>query len=319
MEESHGSDQGQVPVRRRLGRGLNALLGGHPRDEYPHDDAAGSPAESAPEFAPDGTLIAIDLIERNPYQPRKDFAEEALAELVDSIRVHGVLQPLLVRAHEGHYQLIAGERRLLAARRAGLDSVPCRVLALEDRNVFEVAIEENVKRQDLNVLEKAEAFQEYITQFGSTLEELGQRLSINRSTLSNYLRLLELTDEVKQSLASDRITNGHARALLSLSPEDQTALCQRIERDSLSVRETEQEVRNILQGLGATIPFPASGEKKETPAPSNHVISLQDQLRQQLGAKVEIRLTGKDKGKIIVCFNSNEEFEHVIRQLGRAA
>jgi ParB family chromosome partitioning protein len=326
MEELHQSEvQGQQGVvRRRLGRGLNALLGGHRDDQ---DAAPETNYASAPPAAPvfidpglDGSQISMEFIERNPYQPRKDFAEDAMAELVESIRQHGVLQPLLVRIFDGRYQLIAGERRLMAARRAGLETVPCRVMELDDQHVFEVAIEENLKRKDLNVLEKAQAFQEYLTQFGSNVEALAQRLSMNRSTLANYLRLLELSDPVKESLSADLITNGHARALLSLTPDDQAALCRRIEEQSLSVRQTEQEVRNILKGEAtATIPFPASQEKATAPAASNHVLSLQDQLRQQLGAKVEIKLSGKDSGKIIIRFDSNEEFEHVVRQLGRAA
>ena len=320
MEDFNATDvHGQVPVRRRLGRGLNALLGGGREESIPANEVA--PAEQAGggarHFA-DGCLIPVDLIERNPYQPRKDFAEDGLVELVESIRTHGVLQPLLIRACEGRYQLIAGERRLLAARRAGLECVPCRMLELDERNVFEVAIEENLKRRDLNVLEKAEAFQEYLTKFGSSVEDLAHRLSMNRSTLCNYLRLLELTEPVKKSLAADRITNGHARALLALTADDQASLCRRIEEETLSVRQTEEEVRNILKGE-VTIPFPASGEKPAGPVLSNHLLSLQEQLRQHLGAKVDIRLSGKEAGRIIINFHSNEEFEYLVRQLNRAA
>jgi ParB family chromosome partitioning protein len=305
-----------IGVRRRLGRGLNALLGG--------GNDAPERAESAT-AVPDPNHIHVDLIERNPFQPRKDFSGEALSELIESIKQHGVLQPLLVRPYGGHYQLIAGERRWLAAKQAGCDEVPCRVLELDDRRVCEAAIEENLKRKDLNVLEKAQAFQDYLTRFGSTIEELAKQLSMNRSTVSNYLRLLELPDFVKKALVDDRITNGHARAILTLDEPNQISLCKKIEAESWSVRKTEEAVRELQhsadaaeQGEQETIPFP-SGEKRANFQPSNHVLSLQQQLQDALGAKVEIRQSGKDSGKIVITFRSNDEFEHVVRQLRRAA
>ncbi len=302
-----------VPIKRRLGRGLNALIGGSA------DDAdIETPYETTSE---DSNQIAIDLIERNPYQPRKDFDADSLKELSSSIRQHGVLQPLLVRPHEGGYQLIAGERRCIAARQAGLSSVPCRVLEIEDRQLCEIAIEENLKRKDLNVLEKAEAFQDYLQRFECTIEELARQLSLDRSTVSNMLRLLDLPEAIKESLRAGRITNGHARALLSLQEEDQVALCQQVEKESLSVRKTEAAVREILK-QAEIIPFDqsqsASGKPKSQPL-SNHVQSLQDQLRDTLGAKVEIQLRGKESGKITIHFQTNDDFERIIRNLRRAA
>lgn len=319
MEElAHASTEGPsgqpAPIRRRLGRGLNALLGGGGQEE---------PLEMAPpglDSPTDASHINVELIERNPFQPRNDFDEESLGELVESIKLHGVLQPLLVRPNEGGYQLIAGERRLLAARKAALETVPCRVLELDDQHVYEVAIEENLKRKDLNVLEKARAFQDYLERFGASIEELAKRLSMNRSTVSNYLRLLELSEPVKQSLSADRITNGHARALLSLKEAAQIDLCQRIEKESLSVRQTEKEVREILRrGERATIPFPGEADKPDPPQVTNHVRSVQEQLCRQLGVKVEIRLSGENRGKIVIHFDSSDEFEHAVRQLSRAA
>ena len=197
-------------------------------------------------------------------------------------------------------------------------------MELEDRQVCEVAIEENLKRKDLNVLEKAQAFQDYLNRFGSSMEELAKRLSMNRSTLSNYLRLLELPEFVQQALAKEKISNGHARALLSLDEANQIALCQKIESESLSVRKTEEAVRTLLRGDNdtqepETIPFPDAKKKKLAPEMSNHVRSLQDQLRNILGMKVEIRVSGENAGKIIIPFHSNEEFEHIVRQFRRAA
>ncbi|HEX6985018.1 MAG TPA: ParB/RepB/Spo0J family partition protein, partial [Planctomycetaceae bacterium] len=195
----HGGDEQPVPMR-RLGRGLSALLGGGDDDASPAD----GPQADGP--AVEAGHISVELIERNPFQPRRDFDEEGIAELAESIRRHGVLQPLLVRPHNGSYQLIAGERRLIASKRAGLETVPCRVLELEDKQVCAVAIEENLKRKDLNVLEKAQAFKDYLDRFHSTIEELAETLALSRSTVSNFIRLLELAEPVKAALREDKIS-----------------------------------------------------------------------------------------------------------------
>jgi ParB family chromosome partitioning protein len=326
----------EVPVqsapffKRRLGRGLNALLGG--AGDEPESVAGESSAPVEPHLEPGTVLVDVplDAIDRNPFQPRRDFDEAALSELADSIRQHGVLQPLIVRARGERFQLIAGERRWLAARQAGLDRVPCRVFELEDRQVCEVAIEENLKRKDLNVLEKAQAFQEYVQRFGSSIEELAGRLSLNRSTVSNYLRLLDLCPPVKEALAADRITSGHARALLPLGEADQIAACGRIEAESLSVRATEQLVRDLLarepeqpEAAGdspVTLPFESSRSEPATRGgATSHVQSLQEQLRSLLGLRVEIHVKGKDAGRVVIPFASNDEFERIVGHLRRAA
>ena len=304
----------QEPSRRRLGRGLNALLGtasmGGSEDHSPSDQ----------------TEISVELIDRNPFQPRQDFDQSALNELVDSIRTHGVLQPLLVRQAGDGYQLIAGERRLISAKKAGLRQVPCRVLALTDQQVSEVALEENLKRQDLNVLEKAIAFQDYLKRFGCTIEDLARRLSFERSTVSNMLRLLELPETVKTDLRSDKISAGHARAILALkNSDDQIALSQRVQKETLSVRKTEEAIREILATKGAdVVPFQNSDEPSTIPVATNrtsHVVGLQSQLRDWLGTNVEIKLSGKskDKGKIVIDFSSNDDFERILGKLQRAA
>ncbi|MBS0265469.1 MAG: ParB/RepB/Spo0J family partition protein [Planctomycetes bacterium] len=319
QQNPNPSAEGTGLPKRRLGRGLGSLLGG-----------LGEPAileESHPAVeAPVGEFGEIEeaLISRNPYQPRKDFAEEELAELAESISQHGILQPLLVRAHEGAYQLIAGERRLLAARKAGLARVPCRVVVLDDKQVCEVAIVENVQRADLNDLEKAQAFQNYLDKFGGTIEELSAKLGKNRSTVSNFLRLLELPDQVKIALSAGKISAGHARALLPLEEEShQIAMCKRIEAEKLSVRQVEDEVRDkLLSSDGATVPFHGA-EGKGKPAkgkrPSNHILELQQQLRELLGVKVEIRMKGKDSGKLIIPFGSNNDFERIAGHLKKVA
>ncbi|MCA9015013.1 MAG: ParB/RepB/Spo0J family partition protein [Planctomycetaceae bacterium] len=316
------SEQSEAPgvPRRRLGRGLNALLGRGGMDSESDNQDAGMDAESAEAFVPSAQdQIDIDLIERNPYQPRQDFAPDSLKELEGSIRQHGILQPLLVRPFDGAYQLIAGERRLKAARAAGLKTVPCRVLNLEERQVCEVAIEENLKRKDLNVLEKAQAFKNYLTQFDSTIEQLAQRLSLDRSTVNNMIRLLDLAEPVKQALQAEKISAGHARTLLSLDEQRQVSLCEQIQAESLSVRKTEAEVRKILKGEADTVPFEKVKKATEAPQMTNHLVDLQQQLREILGAQVEIKLKTDHSGQILISFDSNETFERITGVLRKAA
>ncbi len=298
--------EGTEAMKRRLGRGLDSLISGPAQVLGAEENQEAQLVE-----------VRVEAIQPNPFQPRQEIDEQTLEELAQSIRQHGVLQPLLVRRVGEVWQLVAGERRLAAAKRAGLETVPCRVLELEDRQVFEVAIEENLKRKDLNVLEKAQAFREYLERFGSTIEELAQRLSLDRSTVSNMIRLLDLAEPVKQALREEKISNGHARALLSLPAEQQVALCQRIQKEGLSVRKTEAAVRALLKAEQSkdTVPFPS----REKPAPTNHVLSLEQLLRDMLGVKVQIVLKTADSGKIVIPFASNEEFERILKTLRRAA
>lgn len=307
-------------LKRRLGRGLNGLLGSGSADEG--EDLEPIVDEMIEHEASDDTRsdeISLELIETNPNQPRKEFDEDALEELADSIRQHGVLQPLLVRVVDGGYQLIAGERRWRASQRAQLETVPCRVMTMDDRGACEAAIEENLKRSDLNPLEKAKAFREYLEQFDSTIEELAHHLSMNRSTVSNILRLLELAEPVQDAVNSKLITGGHARALLALPAEQQPAICQLIQMEQWSVRKTEQNVREILNPEPKAPSNTERSAPKPRPKPSSHVVSLQDQLREKLGVKVEIALKSKDSGKVVLHFASNEDFERVMKSLRKAA
>ena len=307
----------QAAPTRRLGRGLNALLGGG------DDDRSGSDAAPAETETNEIGHIHVELIDRNPYQPRRDFDEAGLAELADSITRHGLLQPILVRPYNGSYQLIAGERRLIATRRAGQETIACRVLELEDKQVCAVAIEENLKRKDLNVLEKAQAFKDYLDRFSSTVEELAQSLGLNRSTVTNFIRLLDLAEPVQTAVRADKLSAGHARAMLSLPAEEQTALCNKVIKEGLTVRAVEAEVREF-SGRAATVPFPTP-ENGETPAATtesnltNHILSIAEQLRNTLGAKVEIKLKGKEAGRIIIDFKTNDEFERIVTHLRAAA
>lgn len=295
--------------KRRLGRGLNSLLGrGTPADEETEPNAPTSLRD-----------IPVGAIERSPWQPRKQFDADSMRELVDSIREHGVLQPVLVRElPQGGYQLIAGERRWQAAQQAGLTTLPCRVVDVIDQTACEYALEENLKRKDLNDLEKAQAFREYLNQFGTSIENLAKQLSMSRSAVSNMLRLLDLAEPVKAALQSGKISAGHARALLPLDPAGQLELCGRIQAESLNVRQTEAAVRSLTAPEAATVPLPHKPASAR-PQPSNHVLSLQEHLRGLLGVAVEIRLRTDERGQIVIPFASKDEFENVLRRLHRAA
>jgi ParB family chromosome partitioning protein len=249
-----------LPPQRRLGRGLSALLGG----------GAPAYAETEQELHSELREIPVTQITRNPFQPRKHFDPESLGELASSIREHGVLQPIIVREADGAFQLIAGERRWQAAQKAGLVRIPCRVVDVIDKTACEFALEENLKRKDLNDLEKAQAFRDYIDQFECSIEELSRQLSMSRSSVSNMLRLLELPDPVKNALHNGKITAGHARALLPVSEADQLELCSRIQAEQLSVRLTEAAVKKLL---GRDVP-PASQEQ-----PSQATTPAQDSDR----------------------------------------
>lgn len=307
--------------KRRLGRGLDALLGGKSHQAPEAEPVAAAQPQPVEDSAiRPATLLPVDQIRRNPFQPRSEFDEDSLNELAKSIGLHGVLQPVLVRKTDKGYQLIAGERRWLAAQRAGLKEVPCRVMELADREVSEAAMEENLKRKDLNVLEKAQAFQDYVDRFACTIEELGKRLSMDRSTVSNMLRLLELPEPVRRLLHEEKITGGHAKAMLPLEEADQLVVCERIQAESLSVRKTEQAVRSILRGeTTSTIPIESAKKQKPAPERTSHIDSLEQQLRDTLGLKVQIKLKTSDSGQVIIDFCSNDDFDRITRLIRKAA
>jgi ParB family chromosome partitioning protein len=292
--------------KKRLGRGLAALLG----------TEEGGFEPSSLELA-ELIHVPVDQIDPNPFQPRSQFDKAELAALADSLRQHGMLQPVLVRPVGDRYQLIAGERRHRAAIEAQLHEIPARVLELDDQRVSELAMVENLQREDLGALEKAAAFRNYLDTYGGTQEELAGRLGLDRSTVTNLLRLLELPAEVQEALRSKKITQGHARALLGLPDADsRIGACQRVIAESLSVRQTEalvatgeptparvRKVRADAAHHGAT---PADGR-----AP--HVRELEGRLRERFGTTVLIRVKARDRGQIVIDFNSQDEFERITR------
>jgi ParB family chromosome partitioning protein len=256
--------------------------------------------------------LNCDAITRNPYQPRQTFDEAEIADLADSIRAHGILQPLVVRRTGENYELIAGERRLRAAQAADWRQVPVQIREVDDRQMAELAIVENVQRKDLNAIEKAESFQRYIDQYQCTQEELAARVQVDRSTVANLIRLLELPSDVKQMVQQGEISQGHARALLPLGDEqEQIEFARRIKRDGLSVRTTEQEVQDRIRTLdGDQLRIvDADGNSRPVSRPRNEQLaSLEQELRTSLGTKVDLSQTAKGRGKITIHFASHEEF-----------
>ncbi len=295
---------------RRLGRGLEALLG---RPSTLGEAATGPEVESAPGSDRGIVHLSVQEIDNNPYQPRREFDETELSGLADSIREHGLLQPIVVRRVEGRYQLIAGERRLRAVTKCGLDTIAAQVRDVEDRELAELAIVENLQRKDLGPLEKAASFQRYLDTYNSTQEELAGRLKIDRSTVANLIRLLELPEDVRKALEKGTITQGHARALLPLGEErEQVRFVARIRDEGLSVRQTEAAVKEAIQSAdGEPLAVAGTTSAERTRRRSDHLAELQQQLRTAVGAKVDIREGAKGRGRIVLHFANHAEFERL--------
>ncbi len=284
--------------KKRLGRGLAALLG---TDEGGFEPSSLEMAEPM--------QLSVDQIDPNPFQPRRQFDEAELAALSDSLRQHGMLQPVIVRLVGERYQLVAGERRLRAAIDARIHEIPVRVLDLDDQRVSELALVENLQREDLNALEKGAAFKAYLDRHGVTQEELATRLGIDRSTIANLIRLLELPASVQDAVRGKTITAGHARALLPLNdPEAITAVMTAVISEQLSVRQTEALVAAGLPSSTKKLRVDA-GHQVAAKAP--HYLELEERLRERFGAPVLVRPKGKEKGQIVIEYASAEDFERI--------
>jgi ParB family chromosome partitioning protein len=277
-----------------------------------HEAASGATSDSEAN-AP--LRIRVDRIDRNPAQPRKDFAPEDLRALSESLSSHGLLQPVVVRKVRERYQLVAGERRLQAAVKAGWVDLPVNVIEADDRQMAELAIVENLHRKDLNALEKAASFQKYLDQYGCTQEELAGRLKLDRSTIANLIRLLELPELIKQAIVQGKITQGHARALLPLGDEhEQISFCQRIQSEGLNVRQTEGLVQEAIDAADRD-PLAEAGaaraKRGRGRAKDENIAALEQQFRTALGMKVKISHNARGRGKLVVLFHNHDEFERL--------
>ncbi len=276
---------------RGLGRGLSSLI---PEKVVPQDgvEATRRGVESVP----------LAKITANPYQPRRHFAEEALHELADSIRTHGVIQPVLLRAMAGGYQLVAGERRVRAARMAGLEEIPALVKDITDREAIELALVENLQRSDLNPMEESQSYNRLIEEFQWTQEEIGVRVGKSRSHIANYLRLLQLEAPIQEMLSQQAITVAHAKALLSVDGTQRMPLAQRCAGEGWTVKQLEAAIKRG--------DLPASPKPRE----DVHLKSVEAGLRRRFGTKVTLR-GDSTKGRIEIPYRSLDELERLLALL----
>ncbi len=289
-----------------LGKGLGSLL---PSQVIIEEDGVHFVEPESSIFAE----IELNKIKFNPYQPRKEFDEKSLEELAESIRQNGLIQPITVRKVDTGYQLISGERRVRAAFKAGLTKIPAYIIKVEeDFKLLELAIIENVQRKDLDPIELANGYKRLIEECGLTHEQVAERVGKDRSTVTNFVRLLKLPIPVQESLKKNEISIGHAKVLLSLEePELIKKVCQKIIQENLSVRDTETLVNELLSIEVEKSKQKIAGSKQPNP----ELLNFQDLLMKHLGTKVTIKESGKNKGKIIIEFYSNDDFERIVESL----
>jgi ParB family chromosome partitioning protein len=283
-------------------------------------DDEGNPIPAAEGGATSGSSgvasleLRVDQIENNPFQPRREFNEDEIASLAESIKNHQQLQPILVRVVDGKYQLISGERRLRATIHAGLKTIRAEVREADDRLVAELAIIENLQRKDLNPIEKALSFKRYIDEHKCKQDDLARRLSIDRSTIANLMRLLELPEQILNWLSAGEISAGHARALLPIGDEQvQIRTAQKIIDDKWSVRATESHVADLLKAeedaeTGRKV-VNATRQKRRQVSP--HIEAMQQEMRMIFGTKVEIKSSTRGRGKITIHFTDADEFDRL--------
>jgi len=304
-------------AKRGLGKGLGTLFGEEVTTEDTKVVKKESKIEQKPVVVekvvekivekPVEQKLKLTLIEPNHSQPRKQFDEESLQELAASIKEYGVLQPLLVKEKDGHYEIIAGERRWRAAKLAGLTEVPVLIREYDTQKTMEVALIENIQRTDLNPIEEALAYQRLIQEFDLTQEEIANRVSKNRATITNSMRLLKLDERVQQMLVESKISSGHARALLGLEDgESQYQAAKKIIQENLSVRDVEKLVKMMNR------PKKEKNEKENGPDINLIYRQLEDKLKTIMGTKVIINRKDKNKGRIEIEYYSQEELERLI-------
>jgi len=288
--------------RKVLGRGLESLLGPLPATDL---------AAAAGSTSPDGEgvrSIPVARIQPNPYQPRRTFSDPAMEEMAASIRASGVLQPILVRPlPQGDFQLVAGERRWRAAQRAGLSEIPALVRSLTDERALELAIVENLQREDLNPMDQARAFHQLATSFRLTQEEIAQRTGKDRATIANFLRLLKLEPDVQQMVEQGSLSMGHARALLALTGEPQVTVARRSAEQSWSVRQLERFI---------SARSPKNSESSQ-PAIDPNVRAAQEELARALGAKIRIK-DHNGSGLIEIAYHGLDDFQRIYERLVRS-
>ena len=289
-----------MPAKRGLGKGIDSLI---PTDsKLKNEDKSESKSVS---------MLRISDIEPNKTQPRKMFNEDRLNELAESIKQHGIVEPLIVVKKNDYYEIVAGERRFRAAMIAGLTEVPVVIKDYSTEQIVEIALIENIQREDLNPIEEAKAYQSLIEKYQLKQEEIAEKVFKSRSVITNALRLLKLDEEVQLMLMEGQITNGHAKVILGLEDkEEQRAVAQKVVEEQLSVRDTEKYIKSLL-------------DKKNEPAVTKPVLknqtlyeTLESRMKSRMGTKVQIKRKSDDKGKIEIDYYSNDDLERIIELMG---
>lgn len=287
-------------TKKGLGKGLDSLI---PKMEV--NEISSKPKRQVSEKVEKGIItVKINMVEPNRNQPRKSFDEDALVELSDSIKQYGIIQPLVVQKKDDYYEIIAGERRWRAAKQAGLKEVPVIIKDYSEQEVVEIALIENIQREDLNPIEEAMAYKRLLTEFNLKQDQVAERVSKSRTAVTNSMRLLKLSDEVQQMLIENLITSGHARALLAIEDKkQQIQLATKIMDEKLSVRETEKLIKSILNPK----------QKKEKEEIENKFIyeDIENKIKEIVGTKVKVNHKSNGKGKIEIEYYSNAELERI--------
>lgn len=298
-------------LSRGLGKGLDSLIPMGSSGSS-SEKKADSQEEKKDSQATE-TVVKITQVEPNREQPRKNFDEDALQELADSIKQFGLLQPILVQDRKTHYEIIAGERRWRAAKLAGLKEVPVIIRDYTDQEIVEISLIENIQREDLNPIEEAQAYKRLLTEFNLKQDEVAERVSKSRTAVTNSMRLLKLCDEVQQMIIDDMLSTGHARALISIEdPEQQYTIAQKIFDEKLSVRDVEKLVKNLNK------PEKPKKESKEDKSLDIIYQDIEERLKQSLGTKVEISSKGNGAGKLEIEFYNHDDLDRIIELLSKS-
>lgn len=289
-------------MKRGLGRGLDSLI---PADVMLEPEKKNSEKKEKGDGA---TLVKITMVEPNREQPRKNFDEDSLQELADSIKQFGLLQPILVKDRGEYYEIVAGERRWRAAKLAGLKEIPVIIRDLTDQEIVEISLIENIQREDLNPIEEAQAYKRLLTEFNLKQDEVAERVSKSRTAVTNSMRLLKLCDQVQKMVIDDMISTGHARALISIEdPEEQYLIAQKIFDEKLSVREVEKLVKNLHK--------PEKPKKQEDKTLAAIYENISDRLKQYLSTKVSVSARQNGSGKIEIEFYGHEDLERLLEKI----
>lgn len=294
---------------RGLGRGLDSLIP-NAVEESKNKNKSNVSSDSKEEKSSPDTVVKITMVEPNRDQPRKNFDEDALMELSESIKQFGLLQPILVQDRKDHYEIIAGERRWRAAKLAGLKEVPVIIKNLTEQEIVEISLIENIQRENLNPIEEAQAYKRLLTEFNLKQDEVAERVAKSRTAVTNSMRLLKLCDEVQHMVINEMISTGHARAIIGIEDkEQQYAIAQKIFDEKLSVREVEKLVKNLNK--------PEKPKKEENKSLEIIYRDIEEKLKQSLSTKVAVSSKGNGTGKIEIEFYSHEDLDRLIEILSK--